>query len=183
MRSCFYPSSQGDPAYVSLTVLENRKNLGRTYRPMRTIQCSRRAVLPVDRLLAYVFIEWSRTARSLGATDWKSVLQRVRRTSSPSYKAYRWINGRDGLEVRRTRRSKRKLAAKPQATAFLRVQTSDSTKDSLEIKLPEAGERHEAIGVREQPLTTHHLPLTPYVALRAFRRVGCAPKFGGLRTP
>ena len=103
---------------------------------MRTIQCFRRAVLPVDRLLAYVFTAWSRTARSLGATDWKSVLQRVRRTSSPSYKAYRWINGRDGLEVRRTRRSKRKLAAKPQATAFLRVQTSDSTKDSIEIKLP-----------------------------------------------
>jgi hypothetical protein len=42
----------------------------------------------------------------------------------------------DGLEVRRTRRSKRKLAAKPQATAFPRVQTSDSTKDSIEIKLP-----------------------------------------------
>ena len=31
---------------------------------------------------------------------------------------------------------KRKLAAKPQATAFLRVQTSDSTKNSIEIKLP-----------------------------------------------
>ena len=31
---------------------------------------------------------------------------------------------------------KRKLAANPQATAFLRVQTSDSTKDSIEIKLP-----------------------------------------------
>jgi hypothetical protein len=31
---------------------------------------------------------------------------------------------------------KRELAAKPQATAFLRVQTSDSTKDSNEIKLP-----------------------------------------------
>jgi hypothetical protein len=62
---------------------------------VRTIQCSRRAVLPVDRLLAYVFIAWSRT-----------------------------------------RRSKRKLAAKPQATAFLRVQTSDSIKVSIEIKLP-----------------------------------------------
>jgi hypothetical protein len=87
--------SQGDPAYVSLTFLENRQNLGRTYRPVRMIQCSRRAVLPVDRLLAYVFIAWSRT-----------------------------------------RRSKRKLAAKPQATAFLRVQTSDSIKVSIEIKLP-----------------------------------------------
>jgi hypothetical protein len=31
---------------------------------------------------------------------------------------------------------KRKLAAKPQATAFLRVQTSEPTKDSIEIKLP-----------------------------------------------
>ena len=97
--------------------------------------------------------------------------------------SYSAIFGGDGLEVRRTRRSKRKLAAKPQATAFLRVQTSDSTKDSIEIKLPEAGERVEAIGLREQPLTTNHLPLTPYVALRAFRRVGCASKFGGLRTP
>ena len=56
---------------------------------MRTIQCSRRAVLPVDRLLADLLLPW-----------------------------------------------KRKLAAKPQATAFLRVQTSDSTKDSIEIKLP-----------------------------------------------
>ncbi len=117
--------SQGDPADVSLSVLENRQNLGRTYRPVRTIQCSRRAVLPVDRLLAYVFTAWSRTARSLG-----------RRTGSPSPKSYRWINGYDGLEVRPTRRSKRKLAAKPQATAFPRVQTSDSTKDSIEIKLP-----------------------------------------------
>jgi hypothetical protein len=53
---------------------------------------------------------------------------------------------------------KRKLAAKPQATAFLRVSTSEPSKDSIEIKLPEAGEGLEAIGVREQPLTTHHLP-------------------------
>ena len=50
--------------------------------------------------------------------------------------SYNAIFGGDGLEVRRTARSKRKLAAKPQATAFLRVQTSDSTKDSIEIKLP-----------------------------------------------
>jgi hypothetical protein len=27
VRSCFYPSYQGDPAYVSLSVLENRPNL------------------------------------------------------------------------------------------------------------------------------------------------------------
>ena len=66
----------------------------------------------------------------------RGVVQRVRRTSSPSAKSYRWINWRDGLEVRRTRRSKRKLAAKPQATAFLSVQTSDSIKVSIEIKLP-----------------------------------------------
>ncbi len=52
---------------------------------------------------------------------------------------------------------KRKLAAKPQTTAFLRVSTSEPTKDSIEIKLPEAGERLGAIGVREQSLTTHHL--------------------------
>jgi hypothetical protein len=49
---------------------------------------------------------------------------------------------------------KRKLAAKPQTRVFLRVLASEPTKDSIEIKLPEAGERLEAIGVREQPLTT-----------------------------
>ena len=38
---------------------------------------------------------------------------------------------------------KRKLAAKPQTSAFLRVQTSEPTKDSIEIKIPEAGERPE----------------------------------------
>ena len=87
------------------------------------------------------------------------VVQPVRRTSSPSAKAYRWINRRNGLEVRRTRRSKRKFAAKPHATAFLRVQTSDSNKDSIVIKIPEAGQRREAggnsreqaRGEREQP--------------------------------
>jgi hypothetical protein len=84
--------------------------------------------------------------RARRTTDFQSVGQGVRRTSSPSGKAYRWINGRDGLEVRRTRRSKRKFAATPQTTAFLRVQTSDSTKDSIEIKLPEAGQRLEARG-------------------------------------
>jgi hypothetical protein len=31
---------------------------------------------------------------------------------------------------------KRKLAAKPQTSAFLRVSTSEPTKDSIEIKLP-----------------------------------------------
>ena len=82
-------------------------------------------------------------------TDFQSVgqvVQPVRRTSSPSGKSYRWINRRDGLEVRRTRQSKRKRAAAPHATAFLRVQTSDSNKDSIEIKIPEAGQRPEARG-------------------------------------
>ena len=46
---------------------------------------------------------------------------------------------------------KRELVAKPQTSAFLRVITSEPTMDSIEIKLPEAGERLEAIGVREQP--------------------------------
>ena len=40
------PSSQGDPAEVSLRVLENRPDLGRTDRLVRTIQCSRRATYP-----------------------------------------------------------------------------------------------------------------------------------------
>ena len=166
MRPCFYPSSQRDPAEVSLSVLENRTDLGRTVRRVRTIQCSRRAVLPVDRLLADVFNAWSRTARSLGSTDWKSVVQgvqRVRRTSSPSGKSYRWINRRDGLEVRRTRRSKRKRAAAPQATAFLRVQTSDSNKHSIEIKLPEAGQRQEARGNSQTAHARWYVP----------RSIGC----------
>jgi hypothetical protein len=46
---------------------------------------------------------------------------------------------------------KRKLAAKPQTSAFLRVSTSEPTGNSSEIKIPEAGERLEAMGVREQP--------------------------------
>jgi hypothetical protein len=46
---------------------------------------------------------------------------------------------------------KSKFAAKPQTSAFLRVQGSEPTKDSIEIKLPGAGARREAIGVREQP--------------------------------
>jgi hypothetical protein len=46
---------------------------------------------------------------------------------------------------------KRKLAAKPQTSAFLRVFTSGPTKDSIEIKLPESGERLEAVGVRTVP--------------------------------
>ena len=40
MRPCFYPSSQGDPAYVSLSVPETCLDLGRTDRLGRTIQCS-----------------------------------------------------------------------------------------------------------------------------------------------
>ncbi|MCY3007243.1 MAG: hypothetical protein NTV29_14860, partial [Planctomycetota bacterium] len=93
-----------------------------------------------------------RASRSARTTDFQSVgqvVQRVRRTSSPSGKSFRWINGRDGLEVRRTRRSKCKLAAPPQATAFLRVQTAEPTKVSIKIKLPEAGERRE--GTAKQP--------------------------------
>ena len=41
---------------------------------------------------------------------------------------------------------KRKLAAATQTSAFLRVITSEPTMDSIEIKLPEAGERLEAVG-------------------------------------
>ena len=52
----FYHSAQGDPAYGSLNVLANRPDLGRTDRPVRAIQCSRRAVLPVDQLLADVLL-------------------------------------------------------------------------------------------------------------------------------
>ena len=105
MRPCFYPSSQGDPAYVSLSVLENRPDLCRTDRLGRAIQCSR---LAVPQLIG----------------------------CSPMTSCYQW---------------KRKLAATPQTSVFLCVQASGPTEDSIEIKLPEAGERLEAIGVREQP--------------------------------
>ena len=40
------PRSQGDPAEVSLSVLETGPDLGRTDRPVRTILCSRRASVP-----------------------------------------------------------------------------------------------------------------------------------------
>ena len=50
--SFFNSKSQGYPTYVSLTILENRPDLDRTDGQGRAIQCSRRAVLPVDRLLA-----------------------------------------------------------------------------------------------------------------------------------
>jgi hypothetical protein len=36
---------------------------------------------------------------------------------------------------------KREFAAAPQTSVFLQVQASEPTKDSIEIKLPEAGER------------------------------------------
>jgi hypothetical protein len=52
---------------------------------------------------------------------------------------------------------------------------SEPTKDSIEIKLPEAGKRLEGTAA-------YHSPLTSYVALWAFRGAGCAPKSGGLRT-
>jgi hypothetical protein len=70
---------------------------------------------------------------------------------------------------------KRKLAAKPQTSAFLRVFTSEPTEDSIEIKIPEAGERFERTAA-------YHSRLTSFVALWAFRGAGCAPKPGALRT-
>ncbi|MCY3007647.1 MAG: hypothetical protein NTV29_16950 [Planctomycetota bacterium] len=54
---------------------------------------------------------------------------------SPSSKtAYQW---------------KRKLSAARKSSAFLRVQTPEPTKDSIEIKLPAAGLRLE--GTAKQP--------------------------------
>ena len=46
----------------------------------------------------------------------------------------------------------------PNQASFCLCWPSEPTKDSIESKLPEAGERRETIGVREQPLTTDHLP-------------------------
>jgi hypothetical protein len=46
---------------------------------------------------------------------------------------------------------KQKPVSESQAIAFLSICTSEPTKDSIEIKLPEAGARLEAIGVRTVP--------------------------------
>ena len=94
--------SQGDLADVSLSVLENRPNLGRTYRPVRAIQSPDRSVLPVDRLLADVLLPMETQTR------FSDPIQRIPR-----------------------------------------VQTSEPTKDTIEIELTEAGE--QARGFRKQP--------------------------------
>jgi len=61
------PSSQGVPAYVSLSVLENRPDLGRTVLLGRAIQCSRRASVPRAALrsaLGYLLLPlWGRRVR------------------------------------------------------------------------------------------------------------------------
>ena len=64
----------------------------------------------------------------------------------------------------------------PNPASFCVCWPSEPTKDSIEINLPKAGERLEGTAA-------YHSPLTSYVALWAFRGVGCAPKSGGLRTP
>ena len=64
----------------------------------------------------------------------------------------------------------------PKPASFCVCWPSEPTKDSIEIKLPEAGERR-------QGTAAYHSPLTSYVAFWAFRGVGCAPNSGGLRTP
>lgn len=84
-----YQISQADPAYVSLTVLEGRQDLGRTYRPVRAIQCAH-----------------PQFCRSINSSP-KSFFQ--------------W---------------KRKVAAKPQTSAFERVQTLEPTKEIIENKHP-----------------------------------------------
>jgi hypothetical protein len=69
---------------------------------------------------------------------------------------------------------------RPKQAPFWVCWPSQPTKDSIEIKLPEAGEGLEAIGVREQPLTTDHLHhLSPSGLLRVLG----GPQSGGLRTP
>jgi hypothetical protein len=52
VQPCGDGAGGGVATYVSLRVPENSLDLGQTDRLGRTIQCSRRAVLSVDRLLA-----------------------------------------------------------------------------------------------------------------------------------
>ena len=76
---------------------------------------------------------------------------------------------------------KRKLAAKPQTSVFLRVLAIRAHQRLDREQTPRS--RREAGGDRRKGTAAYHSPLTPYVALWAFRGVGCAPKSSGLRTP
>ena len=76
-----------------------------------------------------------RTARTTDFQSVDQIVQRVRRTSSPSTKSYRWINGGDGLEVRRTKRSKRKhAAAHPEAVREYREQERRDKADTAVLQ-------------------------------------------------
>jgi hypothetical protein len=74
----------------------------------------------------------SRFASPKTAQIWAERIAQCERSNAPVSQFCQWI----GCSPTSFYEWKRKLAAKPQATAFLRVQTSDATKDSIEIKLP-----------------------------------------------
>jgi len=89
----------------------------------------------------------SRFASPKTAQIWAERIAQCERSNAPVARVCQSIN----CSPTSCYQWKRKPAAKPQTSVFLRVSISGPTKDSIEIKLPEAGERHEAIGVREQP--------------------------------
>ena len=89
----------------------------------------------------------SRFASSKTAKIWADRIAMCERSNAPVAQFCQSI----GCSPTSCYQWKRKLAAKPQSSVFLRVLASGPTKDSIETKLPGVGERLEAIGVREQP--------------------------------
>ena len=104
VRTCFYPGSQGDPAYVSLSVLEEPPKFEPNVSPSANnpiipsrSSASRSAALlcfhSVESYTAYDGLPVRRPSRTPRTTDFQSVAQVVqvdqsaRRTGSPSYKA------------------------------------------------------------------------------------------------
>jgi hypothetical protein len=96
----------------------------------------------------------SRLPSSKTAQIWAERIAQCERSNAPVAQFCQSIN----CSLTSYTQWKRKLAAKPHTSVFLRVSTFEPTEDSIEIKLPVAGERREARGVREHPLTAHHLP-------------------------
>jgi len=86
----------------------------------------------------------SRLPSSKTAQIWAERIAQCERSNAPVAQSCQSIN----CSPTSYDQWKRKLAAKLQTSAFLRVFTSEPTKDSIEIKLPEAGERLEAMGVK-----------------------------------
>ena len=74
----------------------------------------------------------SRLASSKTAQIWAERIAQCERSNVPTAQFCRSI----GCSLTSFYQWKRKLASAPQSSAFLRVQTSEPTNDTIEIKLP-----------------------------------------------